>query len=129
MDGPCRPAGGAEEVRVQVQLEFDPALKVDANEIAQLWAEDPEASKLLGGPPIVRRERVDSYDLPTVIELVVIPLAVNVASTVLIDLATRLYGKYRPGHRADVKAVELAEEGQRALIVKGSADADAEPQA
>jgi hypothetical protein len=108
----------------QVQLIFDPALEVDARAVAALWAADPEAAAVMSGRPEVRREKPATY-LPEVMELVVIPLAVNVASTVLIDIATRLFRKYRPEGGADVKEVEFArQDGDRTLATAPADDAD-----
>lgn len=107
-----------------VQLIFDPALDVDAHAVAALWAADPEAMKLMSRQPEVRREKPTTY-LPEVMELVVIPLAVNVASTVLIAIANRLYRKYRPEGGANVKEVEAAgQDGDRTLATAPADDAE-----
>jgi hypothetical protein len=125
MDERSGPRAAEEVTVVQVQLEFDPALKVDAREIADLWANDPEARAMLDGPPEVRRRKPATY-LPTMVEFVVLPLAVNVASTILIDLTVRLYRKYRPAADPPVKAIEEDGDGDvDRVIVTRPAEAEA----
>ena len=96
-----------------IQLIFDPSLKVDARAVAALWADDPEAAAIMAGPPEVRRERPVTY-LPTLVEFVVIPLTVNLASTVLIDLVVRVYRRYRPDGGAHIA---LAADDDRTIEV------------
>ncbi len=103
---------------MQVQLEFDPDLKVNAREIADLWANDPEARAMLDGPPEVHRRGPSTY-LPSLVEFVVLPLAVNVGSTVLIALSTRIYRKYRPGADAAVDTTaEDGDDGDQILVTR-----------
>ena len=98
-----------------IQLIFDPSLKVDARAVAALWADDPEAAAIMAGPPEVRRERPVTY-LPTLVEFVVIPLAVNLGSTVLIELTARIYRKYRPEGRVRHELADDLEAGDGRTI-------------
>lgn len=100
----------------QIRLVFDPDLKVNAQEIADLWASDPEAREILTGPPEARRERPGVF-LPGVVEFVVLPLAVNVASTILIDLTTRIYRRYRPAEMPVVEEIPDGD-GDRTVVTR-----------
>ncbi|WP_433830815.1 hypothetical protein ACQP2E_11850 [Actinoplanes sp. CA-015351] len=91
---------------VEVQLVLAADLGVDAREIADAWENDTEAKALMDASPEVHRSTPTHYDFPQIVEFVVIPLAVNVGSTVLIELVTRLYRKCRPLAGDDVAAVE-----------------------
>ena len=85
---------------VQALLVFDSALGVDVHAMAEEWANDQEAQQYLAGTPQGRRAPAAAYDL-SVLTDVVLPLATNVASTVLIAIAVRLYKKVR-GLKDDV---------------------------
>jgi len=128
MDG-CSTQPGPQEAKVaRVQLVFDPSLEVDARAFAALWADDPEAKAVMDGQPEVRRDKPATY-MPPMMELVVIPLAVNVASTVLVGLATRIYHKYRPDSDARAELTERSEDRRGDLTIAISAAPDAEPPA
>ena len=116
------PEGGLVE---QVLLVFDPALGVDAAVLAAEWAGDPEAKQYLAGEPVVRRDRATAFHAG-LMELVVIPLAVNVASTVLIDISIRLVKKVRKARGgAEVRAaVEQAPSGEKVVLVTEGQSAD-----
>lgn len=109
----------------QVLLVFDPALGVDAAVLAAEWAGDPEAKQYLAGEPVVRRDRATAFHAE-LMELVVIPLAVNVASTVLIDISIRLVKKVRKASGgAEVRAaVEQAPSGEKVVLVTEGQSAD-----
>ena len=81
----------------------------------------------MDGPPEVRREKPPTYDLPFVVEYVVIPLAVNVTSTVLIGVATRLFRRYRPDSTAKAELVDESQDDQRVVAI--TADPETEPPA
>lgn len=106
----------------QVLLVFDPALEVDVAAMAAEWAADAEVAPYLAGAPVVRRDGATTFHLD-LMELVVIPLAVNVASTVLIDIAQRLVKKAR-GTGDAAATVEPGPGGERVVIVTGGQSAD-----
>jgi hypothetical protein len=120
--------GLREAVVTHVQLMFDPSLEVDAGAVAALWADDPEAAAIMAGPPEVRVEQSVTY-LPTVVEFVVIPLTVNLASTVLIALAGRIYRQYRPdgGVRHELADDLEAGDGRTIETIPGDGTDDEPP--
>jgi hypothetical protein len=118
MDRRIRPNPGLGGLVEHVVLVFDPALEVDAKAVAAEWAIDPEAQQYLAGEPEVRQERTASYDF-SLLDGVLLPLATNVASTILTDLAVRLYHKVKgPKDKAQVKAaVERAPSGELVVVI------------
>ncbi|SDS86968.1 hypothetical protein [Actinoplanes derwentensis] len=104
----------------QIRIVFDPSLKVDAQQLANLWANDPEAKELLAGQPEVHRERPGTFDWQTVVEFLVVPLAVNVASDILVGITTRLYQHYRPGGTAAVSVPEVTGDQDRTVVVESA---------
>jgi hypothetical protein len=107
------PLGG---IVPQVVLVFDPSLEVDASAMAERWANDEEVRDNLAGEPGVRQQPTTTYHLPEVIEYVVIPLAVNLGSSGLIEITRRLLEKYRPGAKASIEVLDSEDGGQTVVI-------------
>jgi hypothetical protein len=98
---------------------LDSSVGVAAEDLALVWREDPEAAVL--GEPSVGRPGGEVF-LPGLLELVVVPLAVNVASTVLYELVRRLVVRSKGKPPAEVADLELVESstaaGDRVVVVR-----------
>lgn len=97
---------------------LDPGTRVKPIELAAAWNADGEA-KVAG---LARAETVsEGVYLPGVMELIVVPLAVNLASSVAYDLARKLVTKLRPQREED-QALEVTEvttrDGDRVVVVR-----------
>jgi hypothetical protein len=101
---------------VEVTLLFDPRLGVDTAAMARAWADAPELAGALSGTPSAGTLRSQTY-LPGVVEVVLIPLAVNLASSVLFEITLRLLCRQRP--QTDPSRVRLGtpeSDGERRMI-------------
>ncbi|WP_203915252.1 hypothetical protein [Rhizocola hellebori] len=96
----------------------DPAVGVGPKELAGLWLADEEASAL--GVAGVEAGR-DSF-VPGLVEMVVVPLVVNVASSLLYDLVRRLIRRGEQesgGQRTELELVEQrTAAGDRIIVVR-----------
>jgi hypothetical protein len=104
-------------VRLAVVLDRDLAIGVDA--LAAAWDADDEARHL--GPAEVEPAAAGVF-VPGVVELVAIPLAVNLASGVLYDILKRLIAKVQGPGKASSEELEIAEvttgSGDRLVVVR-----------
>ena len=82
----------------------DPAVGVEPAALAKAWDGDEEAAAL--GPASVQAPTPGTF-LPGLAELIWVPLAVNLASSVVYDLVRRLVVQQRPS--VDVTELELTE--------------------
>ena len=101
---------------VRVVVAVDPGVGIEPQELAEAWAADAEAASL--GAASLEPTQGGVF-LPGVVELVVVPLAVNLASSVLYDVAKRLVASRRPAAAAEVEVVvhERAD-GDRVVVVR-----------
>jgi hypothetical protein len=110
----------------QVMLMFDPSLAVDATAMSEEWANDNEVRRHLVDPPEVHRQPATTFHLPGLIEYVVVPLAVNLGSSGLIEITKRLLEKYRPGAKVHVEAIET-EGGDTTVVITDGEDQEETP--
>ncbi|MEU0547051.1 hypothetical protein [Micromonospora sp. NPDC005979] len=82
----------------------DPAVGVEPVTLAKAWDSDEESAAL--GAASVQQAAPETF-LPGLAELVLVPLAVNLASGLLYDLVRRLVVQQRPA--VDVTELELTE--------------------
>jgi hypothetical protein len=82
----------------------DPAVGVEPAAFAKAWAGDEEAAAL--GEASLQQSAPGSF-FPGLAELIWVPLAVNLASSVVYSLVRRLIVQQRPA--VDVTELELAE--------------------
>ncbi|GGL96736.1 MULTISPECIES: hypothetical protein [Micromonospora] len=85
-------------------IAVDPATGISPTTLARTWEDDDEAAAL--GTASLHRPGPGTF-WPGPAELVWVPLAVNLASTLLYDLIRRLVTKQRPP--VDVTELELVE--------------------
>lgn len=103
------------EGRLLVAL--DPGAGVAAALFAAAWSGDGEAQRVGGGAVVIPVS--GAMFLPGVVELVAIPLAVNLGSSVLYDMVRRLLGVSRGSGVGDLEFAEaLTAEGERLLVVR-----------
>jgi hypothetical protein len=104
-------------VRLAVVLDRD--LGIGADDLAAAWDADDEARRL--GPAEVEPAGAGVFQ-PGVVELVTIPLAVNLASGALYDLLKRLLTKLRGAGKASCEELEIVEvttaSGDRLVVVR-----------
>jgi hypothetical protein len=104
-------------VRLAVALDRDLGIGVAA--LAAAWDADDEARRL--GPAQVEPSGAGIF-LPGVVELVAIPLAVNVANGALYDLLKCLITKLRDAGKVSSEELEVAEfttaSGDRLVVVR-----------
>lgn len=95
----------------------DPGVGVEVAELARLWNADGEA--LAAGPASTQAESSGTY-LPDVNELIMIPLAVNLASNVVYDLVRRLVTRMRaqPSTAEELEIVEQRVGDDRLVAVR-----------
>jgi hypothetical protein len=103
----------------RLTLAMDPELEVDAAAFVAAWDADEEARRL--GQAELEEARREAL-LPGIVELVVIPLLVNVGGSVLQDVVKRLVGKVRglrhpPGDEFEVAELTTAS-GDRLVVVR-----------
>ena len=82
----------------------DRAVGVNPAQLAAAWDEDAEARA--AGLAVVEPSRPGEF-LGDVLALVVVPLAVNLASSGACALVSRLVGRLRRGHATDPGALEV----------------------
>jgi len=109
-------------------LALDPGLGVSPADVAAGWVADEQASAF--GPAVVETARGQAFP-PGALELVVLPVAVNLASNVLYDLLRRIVARSRPGGGGDGgggdggPAFDVVEtttaQGDRVLVVRARA--------
>lgn len=104
----------------RVLIALDPSAETKAASFAAAWSGDGEAQRVGGRAVVIPVPGV--VFLPGVAELVAIPLAVNLGSSVLYDMVKRLLGVSRgpagPG-AGDLEVVEtLSADGERLLVVR-----------
>ena len=99
-------------------IALDPAVGVNSAELAAAWDANEQARAV--GPASVETSARGDF-LPDVLTLVAIPLAVNVASTAITALVTRLVARLR-NSRPDQPDIEVAEltsaAGDRVMVVR-----------
>lgn len=95
---------------------LDPAVGVSPESFAADWEADEQTRRL--GAVRLEAPRGQEF-VPGLLELVVIPIAVSVASGVLTDLIRRLVGARRPspGDR-ELEVVETTSRGDRVVVVR-----------
>lgn len=105
----------------RVLLLVDPAVGVSPTEVVKAWSADPPVvDGAPGTGPAVEALRGRVF-MPGVLELVVLPVAVNLASAALLELALSLVRRARPPAEddGDLEVVESTdEEGNRLLVVR-----------
>jgi hypothetical protein len=99
-------------------ISLDPGVGVKPTELATAWNADMEAQAV----GTARAEESGREELFTgVVELVVVPLLVNVASSVVYDLVKKLVARLRPA-QGNGPGLEIAEittrEGDRVVVVR-----------
>jgi hypothetical protein len=107
---------------VEVTLIFEPTLRVDTAVMARAWADVPELTGALAGRPSAVTLQSQIY-LPGVVEVVVIPLAVNVAGGLLFEITLRLLCRQRP--QTDPSRVRIGApetDGERRMITVEEAE-------
>ena len=97
---------------------LDPGAGVTPAELAGAWNADGEAK--VAGP--ARAEAISGgVYLPGVMELIIVPLAVNLASSAVYDLVRKLVIKLRPQREED-PSLEVTEvttrDGDRVVVVR-----------
>ena len=100
-------------------IALDSGNEVQPAELVAAWNADSEA-QVAGTAQVGEASGSDFF--PGVAELVVVPLVVNVGSSVLYDLLKRLVGRLRPDHHGERRGVEFAEVttpgGDRVIVVR-----------
>ena len=95
----------------------DPGVGVSAGELAGAWGEDPEA----GAVGAASVDAAVPGDFFGVVELVVVPLAVNLASSAVTGLVGRLMARLRPAG-PEAPELEVTETmrpgGDRVVVVR-----------
>jgi hypothetical protein len=107
---------GAVLARLLVVL--DNVVGVTPTQFAQSWAAE-DAAAVLGSASV--RPAAEGAFLPGLVELVVIPLTVNVASSALYDLVRGLVRRSQPegASAADLAVVEVqTRDGDRVVVVR-----------
>ena len=103
---------------VRALIALDSGVGVEPAELVAAWNADEQAQ----AAGTARAEEPGGEEFFTgVVELVVVPLLVNVASTVISDLVKKLVTRLRPGHD-DGPGLEIAEvttrDGDRVVVVR-----------
>lgn len=103
-----------------VLVALDPTVGVEAPLFAAAWSEDREARGVSGDAIVVPAP--GAVFLPGVVELVAIPLAVNLVSSALYDMVKRLLASSRRPAATGIGDLEVAEtltaEGKRLLVIR-----------
>jgi hypothetical protein len=99
-------------------IALDPAVEVDAAQLAAAWDADEQARAV--GPAAVEAPARGEF-LPDVLTLVAIPLGVNLASTAITAIVGKLVARLR-NTRPDPPQIEVAEltsaDGDRVVVVR-----------
>lgn len=101
----------------RVLVGLDPALGMSATELAAGWGAEERAR----ARSAAEQEAVPSGEFfPGLVELVVLPVAVNLASSVLYDLVKRIIRRARPEppERGELELLETTTRGDRLLVVR-----------
>jgi hypothetical protein len=106
---------GSGEFRGHVRVLLDPRVGVEPAALVAAWEGD-EAARALGSA-VVEPVAGETF-LPGVVELIAIPLLVNVASGMLSDTVKRLVAGRRPHAADEIDVVEVAMGGERVLVVR-----------
>jgi hypothetical protein len=94
---------------------LDPGVEVTPDELVTAWRGDSEAASL--GAATVEPADGRQY-LPGLMELITIPLAVNVASNIIYDLLRRLASRAR-NQEQDLEVMEVTTaQGDRVVVVR-----------
>jgi hypothetical protein len=94
----------------------DPDVGVTPNQLVTAWRADSEAVSL--GAAAVEPTEGQQY-LPGLMELITIPLAVNVASNIIYDLLRRLVSQARSNQEQDLEVMEVTTaQGDRVVVVR-----------
>jgi hypothetical protein len=96
----------------------DPNVGITAADFVALWDADDQARAV--GPAVVRPVSAGQY-LPGLVELVAVPLAVNLVSNVLYDVVVRLIQRRRRGSAltSEVEVVQtMTGEGDQVVVVR-----------
>ncbi|HSV66735.1 MAG TPA: hypothetical protein VLJ59_12605 [Mycobacteriales bacterium] len=102
----------------RVLVALDPEVGLSATELAAHWDTDEQARAL--GAAAVEPSSGEQF-LPGLVELVAIPLVVNVASAALCEVVSRLVRRLRPRPRdgAELELTEVVtQQGDRVLVVR-----------
>ncbi|WP_433296271.1 hypothetical protein ACQP2F_37985 [Actinoplanes sp. CA-030573] len=98
-------------------MAVDPSVGVDAAAFATAWGEEPEAAEV--GPAKVQEAPAGSF-VPGVTEFILVPLAVNLVSSVVYDIIRRVLRRASGGRQ--VSEVEIAEftsaNGDRVVVAR-----------
>ena len=105
-----------------VVLVFDSSLGVDATALAREWADDEKVRPHLAGKPVTRRQSPAVYR-PTILEDVVIPLAVNLGSSGLFEITRHLLQKHRLDGKSKVEVIDTAP-GEQTVMITEAEDTD-----
>lgn len=99
-------------------IALDSSVGVEAEDLAAVWRADPEAAAL--GAASAEQPGGEVL-LPGLLELVVVPMAVNMASTVLFELVRRLVvrSSAKPAELTDLEMMEsTTAAGDRVVVVR-----------
>lgn len=101
----------------RVTVTIDPSVGVSPADFVAAWGQDADA--MATGTARVEKARGEVF-VPGLVELVVVPLAVNLVSSALYDLVRHIVMKARRGKEvSEVEVVELATaEGERLVVVR-----------
>ncbi|GLY96268.1 hypothetical protein Acsp02_35230 [Actinoplanes sp. NBRC 103695] len=103
-------------------MAVDGSVGVSAREFAAGWVQEPDAVE---AGPAVAEELPEGAFLPGVTELVVVPLAVNLAAAVVYDVVRRVVSRASRRPR-EVSEIEIAEVttagGDRVIVVRAKRD-------
>lgn len=101
---------------VRLLVALDQAVGVPPTQFVQLWAGEQEAA-VLGTASV--ESASDGALLPELMELVVIPLEVNLAATALYELVRKLVRRGQPhdSSGADLEVVEVQTQGRDRVVV------------
>ena len=97
---------------------LDAGVDVNPEDLAATWDSD-EAARMVGVAAVEASGRGDF--LPGVLELVVIPLAVNLASSAACTIVSRLVARLRPAEpdRPELELVQFTDEtGDQIIVVR-----------
>src|SRR5262249_17779305 len=100
-------------------IALDPGSGVGPTELAAAWNVDAEA--LVAGSARAEETSGGGF-FPGLVELVVVPLLVNVGSSVVYDLLKKLTAKLRPVRQSEGRGLEFAEvttgDGDRLIMIR-----------
>ena len=107
------------DVLSRLVVAVDPEIGVGATELASSWNSDAEAG---GWGPAQVAESGSSVFLPGPAELIMIPLAVNLASSVVYDTVRRLVARLRETKKGrleeELEVIEHETATERLVVVR-----------